>query len=291
MKLLINPFFILSILSLNAQIEQTEAPAESTTFECNQIVMGEVRDKNTTDLLQEAIVVLSDKDGNVLETQRVQDNATFSFKIKCETTYKLEGRKVDFTAESKNFTTTDEADKELKLLISLGKGNIDFIAGTKVEKEEDIKEVEGVVEIQEEVEVKLKEIPEESPKKIKKIVTSRYEVKINPIYFDLASSYLSKKAKVQLRKTVALMKKYPKMIIELGAHSDAQGSDKINNWFSDRRAKRTTDYMIGKGIASNRITGKGHGATQLVNDCIRDAECTEVQHAKNRRTDFVIINM
>ncbi len=291
MKFLINLFFILSILSLNAQIEQTETSVESATFECNQIVKGEVRDKNTTDLLQEAIVVLSDIDGNVLETQRVQDDATFSFKIKCETTYKLEGRKVDFTAESKDFTTTDEADKELKLLISLGKGNIDFIADAKVEKEEDIKKVVEVVEIQEEEEVKLEEIPVETvPDKIKK-TSDIYVPNIDPIYFDLASSYLSKKAKIQLQQTVTMMKEHPKMVIELGAHSDAQGSDKINNWFSDRRAKRTTDYMIGKGIASNRITGKGYGATQLVNDCIRNAECSEAQHAKNRRTDFVIINM
>ncbi len=291
MKFLINLFFILSILSLNAQIEQTETSVESATFECNQIVKGEVRDKNTTDLLQEAIVVLSDIDGNVLETQRVKDDATFSFKIKCETTYKLEGRKVDFTAESKDFTTTDEADKELKLLISLGKGNIDFIADAKVEKEEDIKKVVEVVEIQEEEEVKLEEIPVETvPDKIKK-TSDIYVPNIDPIYFDLASSYLSKKAKIQLQQTVTMMKEHPKMVIELGAHSDAQGSDKINNWFSDRRAKRTTDYMIGKGIASNRITSKGYGATQLVNDCIRDAECTEIQHAKNRRTDFVIINM
>ena len=285
MKFLVSIFFILGIIHLNAQTEQiASAVKDSIISECVQVVKGEVRDKNTNDLLTEAQVVLSDADGNVLETQTVEDNATFSFKIKCETTYKLEGKRIEYTSESKQFTTTNEANKQLKLLISLGKGNIDFIRDAKVAVPKDI------VEVTEPEEPKLV-ISDELPKKEKVIVESTRSIIINPVYFDLASSYLNRRAKIELQKIANLMKEYPKMVIELKAHSDAQGSDKINNWFADRRAKRTRDYIIQRGIDPSRITAKGYGATQLVNQCSRDAQCTEEEHQKNRRTEFVIVSM
>ena len=51
------------------------------------------------------------------------------------------------------------------------------------------------------------------------------------------------------------------------------------------------NYIIEKGIDPDRITGKGYGETQLINECADGVSCTEAQHAKNRRTEFVIIKM
>ena len=288
MKLLAYVFCTLGIININAQTEQAESITDNSKIsDCTQIVKGEVRDKITNDLLSDAEVVLSGKDGNVLEIQQVKDDATFIFTIKCQTTYMLEARRVDFTSESKHFTTSTEAGKELKLFILLDKGKIDFITNAKAAE---TKVVAEVVEEQQIEEPKPIAISEELPKEAKNI-TEGHTITINPIYFDLASSYLSKEAKIELRKVAAIMKNNPAMIIELKAHSDAQGSDKINNWFADRRANRTRDYIIKRGISPNRITAKGYGATQLVNHCSREVECDEEEHAKNRRTEFVIISM
>jgi len=280
MKFLIRFLFILSVINLNAQIEQTEPVTESSVrTQCIQIVKGEVRDKNTTDLLAGAEVVLSDNVGNVLETQIVKEDATFSFQVSCTTTYKLEGKRADFTPESKIFTTSDESYKELKLLISLGKGDINFLINSNAEKiEEKVEEKVGEI-----VQEKLPDaLPEET-------VTSTINEQINPIYFDYDSSYLSKEAKARLQKIVDLMKEHPKLIIQCAAHTDSKGPDKYNTWMANRRANRTVDYIIKKGINSNRISGKGFGATQLINHCSKVVECTEEQQAKNRRTEFVII--
>ena len=289
MKFLISILFVLSIITLNAQTEQTEAVAEASVRpKCTQIVTGEVRNKTTNELLPQAEVVLSDTNGNIIETQAVTKDATFSFAINCKTDYILEGRRADFTAESKQFTTTGEAGKRLKLLILLDKGNIDFITGAKGKEVEQIstKKIQ-TKEIQFE-ETKLKEIKSIE----KKPASEKEEVTIHPVYFDLASSYLNKAGKAQLQKIVNLMKKYPNMVVELSAHSDAQGSDKINNWFADRRAKRVYDYLLKKGIRANRIINKGgFGATRLVNNCNKDVQCTEAQHQQNRRTEFVIVSM
>ena len=87
------------------------------------------------------------------------------------------------------------------------------------------------------------------------------------------------------------MNKYPDMIIESGSHTDSRGIVGYNIWLSTRRATSTVSYIIENGIDPNRITGKGYGESQLINECSDNIECTEAQHAKNRRTEFVIIKM
>ena len=251
---------------------------EEVQFKCKQTVLGEVRDKNTTDLLPGAEIVLSDKDGNIIETQIVKEDATFSFEIDCQTEYKLEGKKPGYTPQVKDFTTSDVADTELKLLILLGTGDIDFIAdGTRTgDVREDLKP-EG--------------LPDVLPDEIVQSTTGQYVVNINPIYFDLNSSYLNKQAKVELQKVIDLMNQYPKMIIESASHTDSRGLPGYNLWLSDRRAKSTVSYIIERGIDASRITGKGYGETSLINQCSEGVECTDAQHAANRRTEFVIIKM
>lgn len=115
-------------------------------------------------------------------------------------------------------------------------------------------------------------------------------IKINPIYFDLNSSYLKTDALKELFKVIEIMKKYPKLLIECGSHTDSRASNDYNKWLSDRRAKRIVDYIISKGISSERIISKGYGETQLTNHCSEGVKCSEFEHLQNRRTEFVILN-
>ena len=255
---------------------------EPVTFKCHQIVKGEVRDRNTTVLLPGAEVVLNDKEGKVLATFLTKDDGTFLFEISCETEYELIGKKFEYTPQSKAFTTSNEADIELNMKILLGKGEIDFIA----DGQQDVNQTEDEGE-----DIKPEGLPDVLPDEIVRARASTYIVNIDPIYFEFDSSYLNKEAKTELQKVVDLMNKYPKMIIESASHTDSQGPTGYNMWLSDRRAKRTVDYILEKGIDPRRITGKGYGETQLINQCFKGVECTDAQHAKNRRTEFVIIRM
>ena len=253
---------------------------EPVSFKCHQIVKGEVRDKNTTILLPGAEIILNDKEGTLLATFMTKDDGTFFFEINCETEYELIGKKFDYTPQSKAFTTSNEADIELNMKILLGKGDIEFIADTDRNQTED----EGE-------DIKPEGLPDVLPDEIVRARASTYIVNIDPIYFEFDSSYLNREAKTELQKVVDLMNKYPKMVIESASHTDSKGPDGYNIWLSDRRAKRTVDYILDKGIDPRRITGKGYGETQLINQCYEGVECTEAQHAKNRRTEFVIIRM
>ncbi|OJH10036.1 hypothetical protein FPG103_09665 [Flavobacterium psychrophilum] len=60
---------------------------------------------------------------------------------------------------------------------------------------------------------------------------------------------------------------------------------------SDRRAKSTIEWLVQKGISPDRLTGRGYGESQLVNECSDGVNCTGEQHQLNRRNEFIIISM
>jgi len=248
---------------------------EPVVFKCKQLITGEVRDKSTTEIIRGASVTIKDEAGNIVESVIVNNEGMFAILVSCETLYYLEGSKEGYTAQSKKLTTSNEADKKMKLLILLGTG--------------DILEQEFAPVIAEEP--KPEGMPEVLPEEIVKVRPSTYVVNIEPIYFELNSSYLNPDAKRELDKVVDLMNRYPEMIIESGSHTDSRGIEGYNVWLSTRRAKSTVSYIIDNGVDASRVTGKGYGESQLINECFDNVDCTEAQHAKNRRTEFVIIKM
>ena len=47
--------------------------------------------------------------------------------------------------------------------------------------------------------------------------------------------------------------------------------------------------MVSKGIDKKRLKAIGYGETKLLNKCGNDVDCTDDEHAKNRRTEFKIV--
>ena len=112
---------------------------------------------------------------------------------------------------------------------------------------------------------------------------------IKSILFELNEANIKDDSKENLAKVVRLMNKFPNMVIEFGAHTDARGGDGYNLRLSQRRAAETINYLISIGADTKRILGKGFGETQLVNKCSNGVDCTEIEHQQNRRTEFVVI--
>ncbi|MBK6775609.1 MAG: OmpA family protein [Flavobacteriales bacterium] len=116
-------------------------------------------------------------------------------------------------------------------------------------------------------------------------------IDIKPIYFDLGKHAIRKDAAAELDKIVQVMTDNPTMVIELGSHTDARGSDKSNLALSDKRAKSSAAYIVSKGIAKDRIAGKGYGESKLLNSCGNGTKCSDTEHQMNRRTEFIIVKM
>ena len=117
------------------------------------------------------------------------------------------------------------------------------------------------------------------------IITEK-EVILQPIYFEYDKSNITKEGAAELDKLVQVMNEYPTMVIFAKSHTDQRGSDRYNLNLSDRRAKSTVQYLVSKGISKERISGQGFGESEPKVTC---DNCTEEQHAQNRRSEFLIV--
>ena len=103
------------------------------------------------------------------------------------------------------------------------------------------------------------------------------------IFFDFDKSTLVKESFVELDNLVSYLKTNKNLRIEIGGHTDNQGSDAYNETLSLERAKTVYDYLVSKGIDKRRLTYKGYGESVPIAD-----NATEEGRAANRRTEFKI---
>ncbi len=106
------------------------------------------------------------------------------------------------------------------------------------------------------------------------------------IFFDTDKFDLKKESLAELKKLVALLKSNPKMSIEIGGHTDNQGSKTHNQALSQNRAQSVMNYLISQGISKERLTSKGYGDAKPIAD-----NGTEEGRKLNRRTEFTIVKM
>ncbi len=108
-------------------------------------------------------------------------------------------------------------------------------------------------------------------------------VVLKNIFFDFNQSELKPESFVELDKLADYLK-HNKVNIEIGGHTDNQGSDEYNDRLSLERAKAVYDYLVGKQIDPSRLSYQGYGKRKPIAD-----NATEEGRAENRRTEFRII--
>jgi outer membrane protein OmpA-like peptidoglycan-associated protein/tetratricopeptide (TPR) repeat protein len=112
---------------------------------------------------------------------------------------------------------------------------------------------------------------------------------IEPIYFDFNKWNIRPDAEVSIQKIIDYLNLYPQANVNIGSHTDSRASKAYNVQLSNKRAKSTMEYLIDKGISSNRLSALGFGETSLLNDCIDDTLCTKEKHQQNRRSEFILV--
>lgn len=114
---------------------------------------------------------------------------------------------------------------------------------------------------------------------------------IEYIYFDFDKADIRPDAVVDLQKVIDVMQQYPTMKIDVRSYTDSKGMRKYNKKLSDLRAKSIIEYMTKNGISANRLSGRGYGESKLLNRCKDGVKCSEEEHQKNRRGEFIIIKI
>lgn len=121
------------------------------------------------------------------------------------------------------------------------------------------------------------------------------DVVIEGIEYDLNKATLRPKSMQILDKIYDYLILNDNFSIEINAHTDTRGSDKLNLKLSQARAQSCVDYLISKGIAKERLIPTGYGETKpLISDAkiatmVPKSEEFEAAHQKNRRTAFRVM--
>ena len=116
-------------------------------------------------------------------------------------------------------------------------------------------------------------------------------INIPIIYFDLDKSFIRKDAAFELEKILVIMTQFPAMKVDIRSHTDSRQSKQYNASLSYRRAISSRQWLIKNGIEASRLTAKGYGESELVNTCADGVSCSEEEHQKNRRSEFIVISM
>ncbi|MDO8300906.1 OmpA family protein [Lacisediminimonas sp.] len=113
---------------------------------------------------------------------------------------------------------------------------------------------------------------------------NRIKVEIpSDISFDSGRSDIKPNFRPVLDKFASTLAENTGTRINIVGHTDNTGSDAINDPLSVNRAARTRDYLVSRGVASNRfaIDGRGSHEPLAAND-------TESNRARNRRVEIYV---
>ncbi len=109
-------------------------------------------------------------------------------------------------------------------------------------------------------------------------------IRLNNIFFEFNSADLMPESFNEIDRLFDILNENPKLNIEIGGHTDDQGSEQYNNNLSENRAKSVLNYLIEKGINKNRLTAVGYGKSSPV-----VANDSDENRAYNRRVEFKVL--
>ena len=90
-------------------------------------------------------------------------------------------------------------------------------------------------------------------------------------------------AQVQLNQVADALKTQAEHHFLVGGHTDNQGTDRINDDLSARRATAVRDYLVVRGVSANAISAQGFGSHQPLGE-----NGTTEGRAMNRRVEIIV---
>jgi len=112
---------------------------------------------------------------------------------------------------------------------------------------------------------------------------------VEPIFFSLDKSTLTRSSVLSLKKVLIAMVKYPTMILQISSYADSRASKEYNRELSERRAITTKKWLTNNGIDPNRLIIKALGEENFDNICGDRSECSESEYQLNRKSTFKIL--
>jgi peptidoglycan-associated lipoprotein len=109
------------------------------------------------------------------------------------------------------------------------------------------------------------------------------DIKLDNVYFEFDKYDLTPQTKTTLSENARIMMENPIFSILIEGHCDERGTEEYNLALGEKRALAARDYIVGFGIAKDRISVISYGEEKPA-----DPRHNEEAWAKNRRAHFVV---
>ncbi|RMG74686.1 MAG: hypothetical protein D6722_02160 [Bacteroidetes bacterium] len=107
------------------------------------------------------------------------------------------------------------------------------------------------------------------------------------IYYDFDEYYIRPDALPELKRLIKILNDNPNIIIQMGSHTDTNGTDAYNKRLSENRAKAVVKYLADNGISPSRLSWFGFGESEP----LIFPETSDQDEQANRRTEFRITSI
>jgi len=215
-----------------------------------RVIEGVIKDKDSQELIREALVILFDMKGNKIDEIKVGNDGKFTFKTINHKAYLVRVSKDKYTTDEKRFTS-DFIDNNTLLELNIKKEEQEVIIGDDLSIALDIPTIY--------FDLNKSNIRPDAAIELQKIIQVLQD---NPYMKIEVRSHTDSRASSEYNRALSRRRNKSTIsyLIEVG------------------------------GISSNRLVGRGYGEHILVNNCLDGIDCSENQHQANRRSEFIVIN-
>lgn len=105
------------------------------------------------------------------------------------------------------------------------------------------------------------------------------------VYFEAGEAYLDGKARIALNRVANFLRANPGVSLRIVGHADATGGDSFNDRLSARRCDAARQYLLGKGLAPDRLVVEAYGERMPA-----ASNATEAGRQRNRRVALVLFD-
>jgi outer membrane protein OmpA-like peptidoglycan-associated protein len=116
-----------------------------------------------------------------------------------------------------------------------------------------------------------------------------YTFELKGSYYGLGDAEVNQEVKTELEPLLKMMTKDKTIEIEVASYTEAVGKPNFNLTLSQLRADNIKTHFIENGIKPDRIRSFGYGETMIRNRCKRGVNCSEAEHAQNKRSVIKVV--
>lgn len=237
-----------------------------------QYISGKVVDEKTGEPLTGVTLYVKDpkKDGNVILVRETDSTGAYQFELRNTSRYEIVAQKQKYNTDTSSYTVAMLTGRDSIRNKDLGLSSDEIFdpdSGQPPDSSGEPKKPPGEV--------------------FDPDVGSSRPALIARFAFD--KSFLEKKYYQNLDTLIKIMEKNPSIVVEVGGHTDAFGTEEYNLQLAQDRVDACISYLRDRGISTERLIGRSYGESSPVVREIVDGLDNPQGRSMNRRVEFRIM--